>query len=387
MRALFLTNYPSPYRVEFFNQLGVHVDLTVSFTSTPKEQKHRDKSWFIDSYEHFTPIFLNSQKICGKDIAFDILNLVKERWDIIIFGGYSELSFMLAMEYLRFRRIPFYIEFDGGLIKNDNKIKYWIKKHFISRAKGWFSSGEITNKYLLYYGADFKRIFNYPFSSLINNDFNNSLLHLNCNDYVVERERIRLKAKMTLSISEKKVIISVGQCIHRKGFDLLIKASKAIKEETDIYIIGGEITEEYEKLISEHKVQNVHFVGFKTKDELSIYYNAADLFVMPTREDVWGLVINEAMSCGLPVVTTDRCVAGMELVEEGKNGFIVQTGDVKALADGINNALSSNLDIMGYESYQKIQGYTIEKMVSRHLEILSNITNSKDSVRRSLSEK
>ena len=60
----------------------------------------------------------------------------------------------------------------------------------------------------------------------------------------------------------------------------------------------------------ENDLTNVHFVGFKTKEQLEDYYRAADLFVLPTREDIWGLVVAEAMAYGLGVITTNRCNAG-----------------------------------------------------------------------------
>ena len=59
---------------------------------------------------------------------------------------------------------------------------------------------------------------------------------------------------------------------------------------------------------------------------------AADAFVLPTREDIWGLVINEAMAYGLPVVTTDRCNAGLELIKNNVNGYVVHVDDKGELA-------------------------------------------------------
>lgn len=60
---------------------------------------------------------------------------------------------------------------------------------------------------------------------------------------------------------------------------------------------------------------NIVFVEFKTKEDLIDYYRAADLFVLPTREDIWGLVVNEAMAAGTPVITTTNCGAGMEILK------------------------------------------------------------------------
>ena len=172
---------------------------------------------------------------------------------------------------------------------------------------------------------------------------------------------------------EGRIVISVGRFIESKGFDVLIKTAKNLHENTTVYIVGGEPTDEYKKLIEENNVLNVNFIGFKTFSELVKYYRAADIFTLPTRTDVWGLVINEAMSCGLPVVTTDMCVAGVTLIENGANGYIVPIDDVSSLTDKINNLLSKSdeeLSKAGAKSIEIIKNYTFEEMAKVHTEVI-----------------
>jgi glycosyltransferase involved in cell wall biosynthesis len=114
---------------------------------------------------------------------------------------------------------------------------------------------------------------------------------------------------------------------------------------------------------------NVVFIGHKSKEELRGYYRAADVFVLMTRGDAWGLVVNEAMSCGLPVITTDKCVAGHELVENDVNGFLIDSESWRKCADSLK-MLFENDDMckkMGLNSLKKIRLYTIEEMVLVHL--------------------
>ena len=94
--------------------------------------------------------------------------------------------------------------------------------------------------------------------------------------------------------------------------------------------------------------------------------------MLPTREDIWGLVINEAMAYGLPVITTERCVAGLELIENGVNGYVVPVEDAAALAEKINAVLSADLHQMGEASLEKIRPYTLENMAKTHAEILES---------------
>ena len=170
----------------------------------------------------------------------------------------------------------------------------------------------------------------------------------------------------------KKIAITVGQFIHRKGFDVQLNAWAKCDKEYELYIIGATPTKEYLDIKEKLHLENVHFEGFKTKEELNCYYQAADLFVFPTREDIWGLVVNEAMANGLPVITTDKCVAGLELIKNVENGYIVPTENQDELAKRINELLSNDwlLENMAKDNLQKIRRYTVENMANVHASIL-----------------
>ena len=177
-----------------------------------------------------------------------------------------------------------------------------------------------------------------------------------------------------LHVNSKYVILAVGQFIHRKGFDVLLKAANLINDnDVQFIFVGGLATPEYLKYVEENNLKNVQFLGFKTKEELRKYYVAADIMIHPTREDIWGLVINEAVSCLCPVISTDRCIAAEQLVKPSCNGFIIPTDDSKAIAESIflaielvdtHKCINSCIDIS--------REFTIEQMSLRHLEVLSN---------------
>ena len=108
---------------------------------------------------------------------------------------------------------------------------------------------------------------------------------------------------------------------------------------------------------------NIHFVDFMPKKDLANYYKAADIFVLPTREDIWGLVVNEAMSYGLPVVTTNKCVAGSEMIVNGENGYIVPVEN----SDALKAAMISSFDISAENVLRTAKNYSIEEMVQCHI--------------------
>lgn len=360
-KILFLVNTPSPYRIKFFNELGKLCDLTVLFEQ--RSSIRRDSTWYSKNYTGFKAVFLKGVKI-KKDtiLSIDVSNyLKKNKYDIFIVGGYSTPTGMLAIELLNFRKIPFILNVDGGIIKKDSNYKYKIKKRYISSATYWLSTGEYTSKYLMHYGAQKERIFNYPFTSVYEKDI--------LNDLVSYEEKEKMKSE--LKISGSKMILAIGRFIYSKGFDVLLKASENLPKEYEVYIIGGQPTDEYLNLIKKYKLDNVHFINFKSEKDLKKYYMASDLFVLPTRGDVWGLVINEAMAMGLPIITTDQCIAGLELIENNKNGFIVPVEDESILNNKIKTILNdaNKRKIMSINNINKIKNYSIENMAIEHIRI------------------
>ncbi len=365
-RVLFLTNCPSPYRVAFFNELSKYVDLTVLFEV--ESIKNRNDKWKSDEKISYNTVFLKNKKQTEEG-AFcpEVKKYIKEfRKDIIIVGGYSTPTGMYAITYMKLHHIPFMLNSDGGMIKQDSFIKKAIKTHFIKSATWWLSTGENCTKYLVHYGAKEERIYNYPFSSIRKQEIRKT------SD--IEKQEIRKQ----LGITEKKVILFVGSFIPRKGIDILLEACKDFKDAA-LVLVGGDAIPDFAKDYEKDCKSHIYIEGFKTSTEIGKYYQAADIFALPTREDIWGLVVNEAMAAGLPIITTDRCGAGLDMIVNGENGYIVPVDDAKSLSDAIGKLLDDE-ELCRYISsnnIEKIEKYTIEEMAIRHKEIIESITNER----------
>lgn len=372
MKILFLTNVPSPYRVEFFNELGKYCDLTVAFEK--KTSKERDKSWLNYSFDNFQGVFLKGISI-STDTAFcwGGKKLIKKgKFDCVICANFSSPTGMRAISYMRKKKRSYYLESDGGIAKNGKGLKEKIKKHFISGAQGYFSTSQQHDEYYRTYGAEAECIYRYPFTSLKGKDIDERVL-------TIEEKKV---FREQLGIKEKNVIVSVGRFSYLngygKGYDVLLNAAKQMGKDFGWYIIGGAPTEEFARMQEEAQLDNVHFVEFLDKERLKEYYRAADVFTLMTVGEAWGLVINEAMACGLPVITTDRCVAGVELVKQGENGYILPVGDIDGLVSHLQTILKENKQTeMGVKSLEIIQDYTIENMAKTHMEIFERVL-SKD---------
>lgn len=363
MKVLFLTNIPSPYRVDFFQALGQLCELTVLYEL--EKASDRDTTWErIIENKSYKEVFLKpvvkqaSSAWCPSVVKY----LKYESYDVIVVGVYSTPTGMQAIRYLKKHKIPYLLNCDGGIIAyKEQNFKRKLKTWLIGGADGYLSTGALSDEYLEYYGADAKKIYHYPFTTIREKE-------------VLERpldKQEKTKLREDLRIPEEKMILTVGNFIPRKGFDVLLRAAGLLDRKYGIYLVGGEEIEEYRILREQFKLENVHYIPFLQKAEIQKYYQAADLFVLPTREDIWGLVINEAMAAGLPVITTERCVAGITMLEEK---CIVPIEQEKILASKISGFLEqpAELERQAIRNLNKSREYTIENMARMHLRIFKS---------------
>lgn len=364
MKILWLTNIPSPYRVKFFNKLGEKCKLTVLFEKEASSE--RDESWKNFQANSFEAVFLKGKSFSvAEAICPSVIKYISKQYDHIVVTNYSDPTGMLAIIYMKMKGIHYEIEGDGAFPIQTNYIKHVIKKFFLSGADLYFSTAQMHDKYYMLNGVKKEKIVHYPFTSISEKDILDAP--------ITSEEKQKIKEK--LRITEKYMILAVGQFIPRKGYDILIKASTYLNNDFGIYIVGGNTPEEYMLMKRKLNCNNVHFIGFRKTDKLNDYYKAADLFVHPTREDIWGLVINEAMAKGLPVITTDRCIAGMELLSE-QTGTIIPSDNAELLGTTIKSMIVQRKD--GRQILMRIRQYTIERMVERHLEIWHQKNKNKE---------
>ncbi|SCY50857.1 glycosyltransferase family 4 protein [Butyrivibrio sp. INlla14] len=361
MKVIYITTAPAPYKVEMLEILGTYCDLDVVFEKN--SESYREDSWLRTDFKNFKAHFLKGIRIKDSIISWDIISLIKKnRYDCIIVGVYSTPSELLSQVYFWIHKIPYVLSSDGGFVKKEKRIAYLIKTFFISKATYYLSPNESSSTYLMHYGARKENIYLYPFSSVKESEI------LSSPDSFEVRKAFKEKNRM----SEKYSVLFVGQIIPRKGIDILIKSAKRLSD-IGVYLVGGSITEEYKRLIEQFDITNIHFIGFKDKNNLADYYRASDVFVLPTREDVWGLVVNEAMSFGLPVITTSKCNAGIEMIKNENVGTILKNNNEKELADSILSWVNKRNKDNDEEVLSIAKMYTIEKCAFAHYEIIKKL--------------
>lgn len=361
MNVLWLTNCPSPYRVAFFSELGKSLNLTVLSEKTMSQQTYRNSKWFDVNYDNFKVIFLKQVKL-GKFVlnpeVIKYLNL--KRYDFVVLGDYSTFTSIIAAAFMNFTRgVKYIISIDGADQRQYNMFKDFIKRYIIRHAVHYFSPCRISDKYLIRYGASKDDITRYNFTSLEKRD----ILSVKVSEE--EKEKIRQE----LGVDNGVAILFVGRLERGKGIDFILNLADCISGRVDYYIVGDKPSEEYLEIVQRKKLNNVHFVDFQVKEELKKYYKACDIFVFPTRHDVWGLVINEAMANGMPILSTDQCTAALHFIQNGENGYIYKVDDADDYIEKLEMMCSNPeaLDRMSKKNISLIQEYSIEKMAEQHL--------------------
>ncbi|MEW5798804.1 MAG: glycosyltransferase family 4 protein [Bacteroidota bacterium] len=182
----------------------------------------------------------------------------------------------------------------------------------------------------------------------------------------------------------EKYFIFVGRFIKRKGIDTLLHAFQQYRKETgpaawDIVLVGDDV-EITEYTIKAKKGEGVHFVGAQFGERLCAYYALASAMILPSEIETWGLVVNEAMACRLPVIASTGCGAARALIEEGKNGWMFQPRDhhrLSQLMKEVTFLSQDELKSVGEEAFRTIRSYSLDTFAGGVLSMLSMTQRSK----------
>lgn len=361
-KVLIVFNHPAPYKVKLFNELSKHIDLTVIFERDSASD--RNKQFYDEKSYEFKTVKIKGCKLGRENIiSSGVKNHLKHnKYDLVIMNGYSQFAEMTAINYLIKHKIPYTLYINGGLIREkESNFRRSLKKKYVSNASYYLSPDENSNKFLEFYGANSSKIFNYPYSTI----YANQILP---NAYS-KQEKIDMR--INASVSEKKVFVSCGQLIKRKNYFELIQKWQSMNPNYGLYIIGdGKQRSKLQKYIDDNRIKNVHLLGYLSRNDIFNFYHLSDAFIFPSDEDIYGHVINEAMSQGLPVISTPNVNASRKLIVNGHNGYIVPAIDSRAFDESVEKVLkedlSKNAIATAYEN-------TIEKMVQAHLDIFKRI--------------
>jgi glycosyltransferase involved in cell wall biosynthesis len=173
-----------------------------------------------------------------------------------------------------------------------------------------------------------------------------------------------LKWRENLGIKSGDIVfLYAGKLDENKNTRMLADAFVWVNEpSTHLLIAGNGVCEESLKQAFGSKA-NIHFLPFQNQTLMPDLYAMADVFVLPSLSETWGLSINEAMASGKPVLVSDTCGAAIDLVQEGVNGYVFQSGSKKDLKEKMKKFIQpeTNLKKMGNASLSIIKDWNYER--------------------------
>lgn len=356
MNIFILFNHPAPYKIKLFNGISETHDVHVIFERM--KNKDRNRLFYDENKTKFKIHPIKGINISDENhFSLGAVNhLKRHRYDLIIINGYSTLTEMLVLNYLKRKKIPYAFYINGGVAKKESRLKFLIKRHFLSGAEFYFSPAENADEYLLKYGVEKASIYHYPYSTIYQSQIAKLPL-------TKEEKEAFWKSK---NIPGNKIFVTVTSFIKRKNNFSLIKTWVNMPKDYTLVLIGdGKEKQLYQKYMKEHHLNNVLLLPFMKSCDALDYVRHADGALYISRYDIYGHVINEALAMGTNVLASNRMVATRQLIVNRVNGLVYDYAD--CLKDKI-------IELVKYdffdEAIKTASENTIEKMVKRHLEII-----------------
>ena len=351
------------------------IDLTVFFYSVSA----RNRRWQLKGkLLNFKYKILKSFDIgwYGKDyfpfnISIDFLSsLLKLKPDVIVVPGWTDLSSYISAVYCRLTGKKIILRSESTIYEKSWRRTLFmpLTKFMVHLADAYIASGTRARDYLVKLGAEKEKIFiGYSTVDIRRFSRKSKMSYLEKND---TKENLGIKGG-------GKIIMFNGQLITRKGiYDLLKAFNKLLNKYSNIYLLLVGYGQEYKKIkeiIKNNSLRGkVVLAGFIENTELPRYYGIADIFVLPSREETWGIVVNEAMACGCPVVVGSRVGSSEDLVQHKKNGMIFRSGNVTSLYKALDFILSDKrrMKKMGDKASTHIKKFDLEGITGALLEAI-----------------
>ncbi|HZQ05315.1 MAG TPA: glycosyltransferase family 4 protein [Anaerolineae bacterium] len=366
LRVVILSPSLAPYRVILFQRLGrlPGVQLHLIFDSSVAQYAKAQLDLLPCTYSLLpSRVFRVKNQWADKAGAYLTpslwQHLGEHSYDVLITLGWTNLNSLLALAHSKLH--------SRAVVLWEDSISHWagwlkrflmpLWKIYLGAFDAYIASSNGTIEYLVEMGARRERIALMPL--VADNDF-----------FAAESTRYRLsreELKQELGIHTQYLILFVGQLTARKGVTRLLDAFRDIasaRNDVSLMLVGrGPLREELLARRAAFGLQERVFIqDFAPQTLLPKYYALADVFVLPSVYDAFGVVVCEAMACGLPIVTTNTVGATSNIVQDGVNGLIVPPQQTQPLADALLNIIGDEAlrAKMSAESRRIIAGWNVD---------------------------
>jgi len=373
--VVILTNIISPYKTVLFNELYT-ICTTFKVLYLAKTEKNRE--WVIKKNELKFPYEL------AFDDPLDNINpliLLVKIWkrlivlnpDVLIIGGYQYPAYWAALVWAKIHTKKIIL---WSASNQEDQERFFLKEKckeiFVKSCDAANVYGSRNREYLLKFGMKAETIF------VKGQSTDNAFYYNKSIEY--RKQRNVLCEQLEIPFHN---FIYIGRFSEEKNILQLLKAYNLFKLKQSnnwgLVLVGsGPQQNEITSFIETHNLENVFMPGFKQMMEIPKYLAISDVFILPSTSEPWGLVVNEAMAAGLPVLVSRRCGCYPDIVKEGVNGLSFDPFNVNELSSAMQ-AISDghyNLENMGQASLDIIRNYTPRKASEVILDTIQFVSNS-----------
>jgi glycosyltransferase involved in cell wall biosynthesis len=386
VRLAYLVSHPIQYQAPLLRRIAAEpdIDLTVFFGSDFSVREYRDEGFgvdfkwdvpLLDGYKH---VFLPRLRD-GNDTSFATpLNrgivrqlrgtALEPAFDALWLHGYATANSLQGIVAAKMLGIPVLLRVDSWLRdRSRSGTKLALKRAFFQILKCFtdavLPTGTHNSEYWHYYFGDDVPQFLMPYA--VDNAYFSRLA------IAAAPDRAALQAELGLDAS-RPVILFASKLQTRKLCDQLIEAyarlspGPGIAPRPYLVIVGdGEQRAELERQAAATGFDSIRFCGFRNQSELPRFFDLCNVFVLPSRHEPWGLIVNEVMAAARPCIVSDDVGAAADLIEDGVNGCVYPVGSV----DGLEHALRRVLDqdgkarAMGVRAFKKISMWGFDENI------------------------
>ncbi len=380
VRLAYLVSHPIQYQSPLLRLIAAEpgISLKVFFRSPMGLKPYADAgfgqtiAWdtpLLEGFDHeFLPAFDDAMRVTRylRPLNYGLARRLRQgRFDALWVHGYARIFNGAAMLTAKRLGLKVLLRDEATPISMPRgPLKKLAKRGFFAGLQtlvdGVLAIGSLNRRYYLEQGFEPARVFSMPYA--VDN------ARFQAGARAAATDRGAFLSTLGISADRPRIVFS-GKLTPIKAPEILLEAFARLGEPraTLCYVGDGPLRAMLEERAHTLGIgARVCFVGFRNQRELPAFYDAADVFVLPSRREPWGLVVNEAMNAGRAIVVSDQVGSGPDLVKRGENGSIVPVNNVDRLAAALADALASpeHTAALGKRSLEIIEGWSFREDIA-----------------------
>ena len=371
-RLAVITTHPIQYNAPLFALLKQRGNIQVKIFYTWGESVLKDKydpgfnkniEWDIPLLEGYDYVFVKNTSAEPGSHHFkgiDNPELVRgiEGWnaDTVLVYGWAFKSHLKAIRYFN-KKIPVLFRGDSTLLGQKNIFKKMARTIFLkwvySHVDKALYVGTHNRNYFLRSGLRESQLVFVPHA--VDND------RFSGNDEKFSEAAAAWREKLNIA-AEEIVFLFAAKLDDNKNAALLIESFAALEKQNIHLVIAGNGDKEKQLYSAYEGYEHIHFLPFQNQSNMPVLYRVGDVFVIPSRSETWGLSINEAMACSRVILASNACGAAVDLVKDGTNGYVFESGNASDLKDKMQKCISDKNELKkcGAASFDLIKDWNYE---------------------------